>query len=275
MAKTKVSDWSNISDNNLDVGGINISDDMPPSFVNDGMREIMAQIKQWQSGQYAEPMTITGDLNIKGGMKLNSSAGISGQFLMSKGDGVTPQWGSAIIPDAFSPGMIIMWSGTTATIPTGWALCNGANGTPQLTNRFIVGAGGSLYAPGATGGTNDATLVSHTHTISSSSANAGNHAHSLSGSTGGAGTHSHTYNAPSGTVGAGGGGSSLFPPSAVATSASANTSAIGNHTHSVSGSTSTTGNHKHTITSTCGASGTNGTGKNLPPYYALAYIMRL
>ena len=273
MAKTKVSEWSNISDNNLDVGGINIADDMPPSFVNDAMREMMAQIKQWQSGQYAEPMTITGDLDIKGGMKLNSSAGISGQFLMSKGDGETPQWGSATIPDAFSTGMIILWSGTFATIPTGWALCNGTNGTPNLADRFVMGASSS-YPIGTTGGTNDATLVSHSHTISSSSANAGNHAHTISGSTGGAGSHSHSYTAPSGATKVDTGGS-IGAPSYPISSATANTSTIGNHTHSVSGSTSTTGNHKHTITSTCGSAGTNGTGKNLPPYYALAYIMRL
>ena len=271
MAKNKVSDWSNISDNNLDVGGINISDDMPPSFVNDGMREMMAQIKQWQSGQYAEPMTITGDLDIKGGLKLNSSAGISGQFLMSKGDGVTPQWGSATIPDAFSTGMIILWSGTTGTIPSGWRLCDGGGGTPDLRDRFIVGAG-NAYPVGGTGGTANATLVSHAHTISSSSANAGNHAHTLSGSTGGAGSHTHTVSTASSKGNFQGGG---FNANAYSSKASSTTSSIGNHTHSVSGSTSTTGNHSHTITSTCGASGTNGTGKNLPPYYALAYIMRL
>jgi len=272
MAKTKVSEWSNISDNNLDVGGINIADDMPPSFVNDAMREMMAQIKQWQSGQYAEPMTITGDLDIKGGMKLNSSAGISGQFLMSKGDGETPQWGSATIPDAFSTGMIILWSGTFATIPTGWALCNGTNGTPNLADRFVMGASSS-YPIGTTGGTNDATLVSHSHTISSSSANGGNHAHTISGSTGGGGSHNHTYASLEGTTTSFAGGGTFDQKNKGNTTKT--TSTIGNHTHSLSGSTNTTGSHKHTITSTCGSAGTNGTGKNLPPYYVLAYIMRL
>jgi hypothetical protein len=38
-------------------------------------------------------------------------------------------------------GGIIMWSGTIATIPAGWALCDGSNGTPDLRNRFIAGAG--------------------------------------------------------------------------------------------------------------------------------------
>lgn len=37
-------------------------------------------------------------------------------------------------------GTIVMWKGTVATIPTGWTLCNGSNGTPDLRNRFIVGA---------------------------------------------------------------------------------------------------------------------------------------
>jgi len=38
-------------------------------------------------------------------------------------------------------GVIVMWSGSIASIPSGWALCNGANGTPDLRSRFIVGAG--------------------------------------------------------------------------------------------------------------------------------------
>ena len=241
MAKTKVSEWSNISDNNLDVGGINIADDMPPSFVNDAMREMMAQIRQWQSGQYAEPMTITGDLDIKGGLKLNSSAGTSGQFLMSKGDGVTPQWGSAVIPDAFSRGMIILWSGSTGTIPSGWALCDGNNSTPNLVNRFIYGAGVGR-TPGDTGGTADATLVSHSHTAS----------------TGGAGSHSHTYTKASGSRSFANGGT-IGGGSGLTGSTTTNTSTTGNHTHSVSLS----------------ATGASATNKNLPPYYALAYIMRL
>ena len=243
MAKNKVSEWSNISDNNLDVGGINIADDMPPSFVNDAMREMMAQIRQWQSGLYEEPLTIKGDLDLQGGMTLNGQAGTSGQFLMSKGEGTTPQWGSATIPDAFSSGMIIMWNGLPNDVPTGWALCNGANGTPNLTDRFIVGAGNN-YGYGATGGTKDATLVSHNHTVS--------------GSTSGAGGHSHTVSkASSSTIGSGTAGFQAGNSYA----GTSNTSSVGNHTHSWSGSIST--------------KGSSATNKNLPPYFALCYIMRL
>lgn len=240
MAKNKVSEWDVVSDNNLDIKGINISDNMPPSFVNDAIREMMAQIKQWQSGLYDESLTIKGDLDVQGGMTLNGDAGTSGQFLMSQGPGTTPQWGSAEIPDAFSPGMIILWSGLTSTIPTGWVLCNGLNGTPNLTDKFIVGAGGS-YGVNQTGGYKDAQLLSHNHT----------------GTTGGAGSHSHTYTKQTGSVRIDNQAAIGAPYYAVG-SETGNTSSVGNHTHSFT-------------TSTNGVSGTN---RNLPPYYALAYIMR-
>jgi len=52
---------------------------------------------------------------------------------------------------AIPAGTIAIWSGSVASIPSGWYLCNGANGTPNLRDRFVVGAGSS-YAVGATGG---------------------------------------------------------------------------------------------------------------------------
>lgn len=48
-------------------------------------------------------------------------------------------------------GVIILWSGSVASIPQGWALCDGTKNTPNLRDRFVVGAG-TTYAPGATGG---------------------------------------------------------------------------------------------------------------------------
>ena len=243
MAKNRVSEWDVVSDNNLDIKGINISDNMPPSFVNDAMREMMAQIKQWQSGLYDESLTIKGDLDLQGGLTLNGAPGTSGQFLMSQGPGTTPQWGSAEIPDAFSPGMIILWSGLTSTVPTGWALCNGLEGTPNLTDIFVMGAG-NTYGVNQTGGYKDAVLVSHSH-------NTG---------VGAAGAHSHAvtplkrpmepYQSSS--------GKGIAYLNAGTASPDLATSAIGNHTHSVN----------------IGAAVSSATNRNLPPYYALAYIMR-
>ena len=64
---------------------------------------------------------------------------------------------------AFVSGMIIAWSGATNAIPTGFVLCDGNNNTPDLRDRFIIGAGNS-YAVDATGGSKDAVLVEHFHT---------------------------------------------------------------------------------------------------------------
>ena len=66
----------------------------------------------------------------------------------------------------FVTGMIMMYNGSSA--PSGWAICNGSNGTPDLRDRFIVGTGSS-YSLGNTGGANSVTLTlnqipAHTHT---------------------------------------------------------------------------------------------------------------
>ena len=83
----------------------------------------------------------------------------------------------------FASGMIMLWSGSVVSIPSGWLLCDGTSGTPNLQNRFIVGAGDS-YAVDATGGaatvTLDATQIpAHSHTADGdlTAASAGAHTH--------------------------------------------------------------------------------------------------
>jgi microcystin-dependent protein len=61
-------------------------------------------------------------------------------------------------------GTIAIWSGTVESVPLGWAPCDGQEGRPDLRDRFIVGAG-SAYAVGATGGSANATLPLHSHTV--------------------------------------------------------------------------------------------------------------
>jgi len=141
---------------------------------------------------------------------------------------------TAVIPS----GIIVMWSGVIANVPAGWLLCDGTNGTPDLRNRFVVGAG-STYAPGNIGGSANATVVSHTHTASSVVADPG---------------HRHSYTAPSGFATGGSFGSSV-----VDTTVSANT---GNATTGI------------TVNTTVNSAGSSGVNANLPPYYALAYIMK-
>lgn len=70
-------------------------------------------------------------------------------------------------------GCIVLWSGAASDIPDGWHLCDGTNGTPDLRDRFVVGAG-DAYTPGATGGNAQVTLTkeqipAHTHTYSKAS----------------------------------------------------------------------------------------------------------
>ena len=63
-------------------------------------------------------------------------------------------------------GVIVMWSGALDRIPAGWALCDGENGTPDLSNRFVMGVGAAEYM-GTSGGS-----PSHRHS-------AGNHSHQI------------------------------------------------------------------------------------------------
>lgn len=71
-------------------------------------------------------------------------------------------------------GLIAIWKGSTSAIPDGWVLCNGQNGTPDLRDKFVLGAGNS-YSVGNTGGEETHVLTveempSHTHYASESSA---------------------------------------------------------------------------------------------------------
>ena len=83
--------------------------------------------------------------------------------------------------EAFVKGMIILWYGNTNNVPTGFALCDGTNDTPDLRDKFVVGAG-SAYTPGDTGGSANATLVSHSHTTNSTIEESSSSAKSLTGS---------------------------------------------------------------------------------------------
>jgi hypothetical protein len=147
---------------------------------------------------------------------------------------------------AVPAGGIIMWSGSVASIPSGWFLCNGANGTPDLRDRFVVGAGSS-YAVAASGGSKDAVVVSHSHTATSTVTDSGHlHNYAISEYEGGVnyGTNYYINNSSAVTSG---------------------------RTQFGTTSTQTTG---VTVATTVNSSGTSGTNANLPPYYALAFIMK-
>jgi hypothetical protein len=152
---------------------------------------------------------------------------------------------------AVPAGVIVMWSGSIASIPSGWALCNGSNGTPDLRDRFIVGAGSS-YAVAATGGSKDAIAVSHTHTATVTDPG---HAHEIVSSGRGRSSPGNDpvfFNTKTRS------GSASFE------GVSASTVTANNGT-----SSETTG-----VTVGISTTGSSGTNANLPPYYALAYIQK-
>ena len=136
---------------------------------------------------------------------------------------------------AFPSGGIIIWSGSVASIPSGWYLCNGSNGTPDLRDRFVVGAG-STYAVADTGGSANAIVVSHTHTATVTDPG-----------------HTHTYNENT---------SNEFVGTGVL------------RTDVWNDSSTNTGSATTGITVSNASTGSSGTNANLPPYYALAYIMK-
>ena len=109
---------------------------------------------------------VDGALSVGGELSVGSALSVSGNAVSVNGD-ITLAAGKKVatadgVEVGVPVGCILMWSGSTGDIPTGWALCNGqtVNGkvTPNLCDRFIVGAGGN-YAVGATGGTNEVALT--------------------------------------------------------------------------------------------------------------------
>ena len=248
--------------------------------------------------------------------------------------------------DGAPAGTVSMWSGTAASVPSGYLLCDGsainrvantdlfnAIGTthgsgdgsttfnvPDLRNRFVVGEGTS-FALAATGGSADATLVSHSHTVDSHTHGSGNlqadsHSHSdgtlsvdgHSHDSGNLNVNNHTHNF-SGNFNANTGNnthSHVMPGddqltfangragwsnrSAAAYPYDANSSTNGSgqmwrtsdnshtHSHNVSGNTggSSPGVNGNTGSSSPGTNsqGSTATNANLPPYFALCYIMK-
>ena len=168
-------------------------------------------------------------------------------------------------------GIITMWSGLSTAIPTGWVLCDGNNGTPDLRNRFIVGAG-SEYVVGSVGG--EAThilttdqLPSHSHGINLSgleASSAGAHEHNLIHSVYNEDRERYYYYYP-------------YHYSAAANGSGFNTIQYNTSQHPRERTyAESAGSHTHTITGSASITET-GSGvahENRPPYYALCFIMK-
>jgi hypothetical protein len=169
------------------------------------------------------------------------------------------------IKAAVPMGVILLWSGSSTSIPANWALCDGTNGTPDLRDRFVVGAG-NAYAVAATGGSTDAIVPLHDHTASSSASSS---ASSAATSVVTDPQHDHTFTLGFGAVNNSysGGGQGLFGGGNVGYTTD-------NASTGITVATSVATSVSTDVSTTVNQAGQSATNANLPPYYALCYIMK-
>lgn len=207
----------------MHTGSVNVSENIN---ISGQIRVRQNQIRFIDSNDNFIAITGPSTVGTSTTFRLPSSDGTNGQVLQTNGSGQL-SWLTISVPTPVPVGGIIMWSGAIGSIPSGWALCNGQTVgsvvTPDLRDRFIVGAGGG-YSVGATGGANSVTLT--TDQIPS---------------------HSHNY--------------LLYQPAS-----------FGNELEQ---SGSPDGARLGGVTNTTGTTGGGQAHENRPPYYALAYIMRI
>jgi microcystin-dependent protein len=148
---------------------------------------------------------------------------------------------------------IIIWSGAANAVPAGWALCDGTRGTPNLQGRFVIGST-SWRGVGSTGGAesiylSEGQLPAHNHRVNGSTTSNGEHTHPF-----------RSWNAN-------------FEHKGSATEGS--TKDDGDSTFTDNGAVQSAGSHSHGINLTSTSTGSGQAIDKMPPFYALAYIMRV
>jgi microcystin-dependent protein len=145
-----------------------------------------------------------------------------------------------------SPGTIVLWADSLSSIPAGWVLCDGNNGTPNLLNKFVSGTGSSSDSTNSSGGVNSQTIspsqmAQHSHGGSTSTT--GDHSHTVYLDNQGANTGQWNDNAPE-------------------------------YDSDFSRTIKTDSNyHDHNIS--LGQSGSGGSVENVPQNYEVAFIMKI
>lgn len=184
MPKNKISEWSPTPSSNTDVGGINIAEGMAPSDVNNAIREIMAQIKDQQSGTDGDNFTVGGNLAVTGTASFTGASSFTGAVTVnnltvngnfSTDDTLSIANKLAISRTNFAGTGEISGTTLTITVATSGALyigslLTGTGVTAGTTiSAFLTGTGGTgtytvstsqtVSSTAITGTVNDATLA--------------------------------------------------------------------------------------------------------------------
>jgi microcystin-dependent protein len=238
MAKTKISEFDSNPVNNTDIDGINLAEGMAPGLVNNAIRELMALLKDFQTGAAGDNVTVGGNLVVTG------TGTLSGRAI-----------------DAFPSGTKMVFQQTTA--PVGWTKDTTHDNKALRVVTGTAGSGGSVNFTTAFGSQNvgattltTAQIPVHSHSFSGSTNEVNlSHSHGVNDP-----SHGHTYNDSwgqargfSGFPGFDGGGDAwqgVDRGTAGAFTGISIAAALGNHAHSVSGSIGNTGSgnsHTHTL----------------------------
>jgi len=241
---------------------ISTSDDSGGEYIELGDYDnidVGGTFTQWMKLNRTE-LYMARDVRLNAGLEdKDGEKGNNGQVLTSTGSQVN--WVDAASVGAVPTGVIVLWSGASNAIPSGWYLCNGQNGTPNLQDKFIVGAG-SGYGVGATGGESTkllgtANLPSHTH-------QRGTLAVTNRTLTGDITKISECYNVAGGATG-------VFTKKNTG-----NSPVTGSASNSPTAGVDFNATHNHPMSGSTGDQG-GSMGQSfsiLPPYYALCYIMK-
>jgi microcystin-dependent protein/cytoskeletal protein CcmA (bactofilin family) len=261
VSGTMVVDGAVTMNNDVHIGPqMNISGPSDVSVSISGVVSVDGAVTMNNDVHVGGKLTTSGTMVVSGAVTMNSSLQVGGALNVT---GAIKKSGYELVPI----GCIMIWYGTLLNVPGGWALCDGGtyNGvlTPDLRGRFVLGAGQGAgltnRVPGATGGEETHTLTTaempgHTHT----------------GTTASAGDHAHTYNDAYFAENTGGSGT-LYGTSAGTDNDNDYIWRTSNGSTDIP--TSTAGAHTHTFTTN--STGSGGAHNTMPPFYVLAYIMKV
>ena len=173
MAKNKVSEWSPTPSNNTDISGINIAEGCAPSGINNAIRELMAQVKDMQAGTDGDNFVVGGAFTCTGAAVFSSTVALGASATattQSAGDNSTKVATTAYVGNSVALAYPVGSIYINASVSTNPATLFGFGTWAAFgAGRVMVGlnAGDSLFDTlEETGGSKDAVVVSHTHSVS-------------------------------------------------------------------------------------------------------------